>query len=213
LAGSSRYEIVRELGRGGMASVYEVADSAQGGEHVALKRLHRQDDPRSQRRNTELFEREFHTLKQLAHPRIVQVFEFGIDTIGPLYTMELLDGGDLQQLAPLAWREATAIGRDLCSALSILHSRKLLHRDVSPRNVRRASGGQAKLFDFGALAPFGASKIVVGTPPCCSPESIQLRPLDGRTDLYALGATLYYLVGRHAYEARTKPSRHTLVSS
>jgi hypothetical protein len=191
-----RYTIQRALGRGGMAQVYEAIDAANGGRRVALKRLR-------DRKNAQLFEREFHALAQLAHPRVVEVYEFGIDETGPYYTMELLDGGDLHQLAPLPWRETCVIGRDICSALSLLHSRRLVHRDVSPRNVRRTADGFAKLFDFGALAPFGPSKLLVGTPPCSPPESVQSQRLDARTDLYALGATLYYLlVGRHAYVAR-----------
>jgi hypothetical protein len=185
-----------------MAIVYDATEVATG-RRVALKRLLNQADPKKRQRNTELFEREFHALSQLAHPCIVEVYGYGIDAGGVHYTMELLDGGDLQQLSPLAWRTACAIARDVCSALSLLHSRRLVHRDVSPRNVRRAQSGFGKLIDFGALAPMGSSKIVVGTPPCCAPESVHLQPLDGRTDLYALGATLYFaLVGRHAYAAR-----------
>jgi hypothetical protein len=78
-----------------------------------------------------------------------------------------------------------------------------VHRDLSPRNVRCGRELQAKLIDFGAMAPMGSNKFLVGTPPCCAPESVHLLPLDGRTDLFSLGATLYYLlVGHHAYPAR-----------
>src|SRR5262249_28078912 len=162
-----------------------------------------QDDPTLRQRIVELFEREYHTLAQLAHPHIVRVYDYGIDTEGPFYTMELVDGGDLQQLAPLPWRRACAIARDVCSALSLLHARRLVPRDISPGNVRCGRDQRAKLLDFGALAPFGANKFLVGTPACCAPESVNLQPLDGRADLYGLGATLYYLlVGRHAYLAR-----------
>jgi hypothetical protein len=197
-----RYALTRAIGRGGVAYVYEATEIATG-RRLALKRLHAQSDTHKQQRNEQLFEREFHALSQLAHPRIVEVYDFGIDEAGPFYTMELLDGGDLQELAPLPWRTACAIARDVCSALSLLHSRRLVHRDVSPRNVRRTHAGLAKLLDFGAMAPIGPNKLVVGTPPCCAPESVNLQALDGRTDLYALGATLYYmLLGRHAYVAR-----------
>jgi hypothetical protein len=185
-----------------MALVYEATD-AQLGRRVALKRLQPLSDPEKHRRNLELFEREFHTLSQLAHPRVVEVYDFGIDPDGAYYTMELLEGGDLQSLAPLPWRRACAIARDVCSALSLLHSRRLVHRDVSPRNVRCLPDGAAKLIDFGALAPMGPTKLLVGTPPCCAPESVHLHGIDGRTDLFGLGATLYFLlVGRHAYAAR-----------
>jgi hypothetical protein len=198
---AERYQVQSTLGRGGMATVYEVVELATG-QRLALKRMRKLKDPAKHQRNLELFSREFHALSQLSHPRIVQAFDFGIDARGPYYTMELLDGGDLQRLAPLPWRTACAIARELCSALSLLHSRRLVHRDLSPRNVRRTTDGLAKLFDFGALAPLGPQKVLVGTPPCCAPEALALQPLDGRTDLFALGATLYFmLVGRHAYLA------------
>ncbi|HKU42193.1 MAG TPA: serine/threonine-protein kinase, partial [Polyangiales bacterium] len=181
-----RYELNGTLGRGGVAVVHAATDLVSG-HKVALKRLRAQDDPALQQRVVELFEREFHTLSQLEHPNIVTVHDYGIDAEGPYYTMELVEGGDLQQLAPLPWRKVCAIARDVCSALSLLHSRRLVHRDISPRNVRCDHEGRAKLLDFGALAPFGANKFLVGTPACCAPESVNLQPLDGRADLYGLG--------------------------
>ncbi len=196
-----RYTLSGVLGRGGMAVVYDAFDRVRG-HRVALKQLQAHADATKYARNVELFELEFHTLAQLAHPRVVEVYDFGVDPSGAYFTMELLDGGDLQGQSPLPWRTACAIARDVCSALSLLHSRKFVHRDVSPRNVRRTIDGSAKLIDFGALAPVGPNKLLVGTPPCCAPESVHLQPLDGRTDLYALGATLYFmLVGHHAYTA------------
>jgi Protein kinase domain/AAA ATPase domain len=134
----------------------------------------------------------------------VEVYDYGLDAGGPYYTMELLDGGDLQQLAPLDWRKACALARDVCSALSLLHSRRLVYRDLSPRNIRCTGDGLAKLIDFGGMTPMGPNADVIGTPPCAPPELLDFRPLDARTDLYALGATLYYaLVRRHAFPART----------
>jgi hypothetical protein len=200
---NERYAIGSRLGQGGMASVHEAIDTSTG-RRLALKRLRHDADPQRQLRHAELFQREYHTLAQLAHPRIVEAYDYGIDGLGAFYTMELLDGGDLQQVAPLPWAAACAIARDVASALSLLHSRRLVHRDVSPRNVRRSADGLAKLIDFGAIAPMGPSKLIVGTPPCCAPESVHLQPLDARTDLFALGATLYFtLVGHHAYAARS----------
>ena len=202
LAGN-RYQLQRVLGRGGMAVVHEAFDTVRG-ECVALKRMRRHDDPEKHARNAQLFEREFHTLAQLAHPRVVAVRDFGLDADGAYYAMELLDGGDLQAAAPLPWQKVCAIAHDLCSALSLLHSRGLLHRDVSPRNVRLTSHGLAKLIDFSAVCPVGTSELRVGTPPCCAPEVLTRQPLDGRTDLYGLGALLYYLlVGQHAVHARS----------
>ena len=198
---AQRYEVLRPIGRGGMALVYEVRD-ASSGRRLALKRLIQHADEKKARRSTELFEREYHTLFQLAHPRIVTVYDYALEGAAPYYTMELLDGGDLQDVAPVDFRRACALARDLCSALSLLHSRRMVHRDLTLRNVRCTSDGLAKLIDFGAMAAMGPSKYVVGTPTYCAPEIVQLQVMDGRTDLFALGATLYYtLTGRHAFPA------------
>jgi Protein kinase domain/AAA ATPase domain len=196
-----RYRVKRVLGRGGMAVVFEVTDTARARD-VALKRLLPQSQSTKHERNQELFEREFHTLSQLAHPCIVQVYDFGLADGLPYYTMELLDGRDLHRLAPLPWRDACKVALDVCSALSLVHSRRFVHRDISPRNVRWSREGGAKLLDFGVVAPMGPTKHLVGTPACCAPESVNLQSLDGRTDLFSLGATLFYaLVGNHAFPA------------
>jgi eukaryotic-like serine/threonine-protein kinase len=104
-----------------MATVSEATEVASG-QRVALKRLHVQPDPVKQQRNAELFAREFHVLSQLEHPRIVTVYDYGNDAHGAYYTMELPDGGDLHEFAPVPWRTACAIARDVCSALSLFHS-------------------------------------------------------------------------------------------
>jgi hypothetical protein len=85
----------------------------------------------------------------------------------------------------------------------LLAAQRLVHRDISPRNVRFAADGRAKLIDFGALVGFGPASDIVGTPPCMAPEVLSKTALDQRTDLYALGAVAYWaLTGRHAYPAR-----------
>jgi hypothetical protein len=197
-----RYLVQSELGRGGAAVVYQVIDSATG-RWLALKRLKAKGVERQDQELIAAFEREYHTLVQLSHPRIIEVQEFGADDDGRYYTMELLDGGDIRERVPLAWREACALAYDVCSSLALLHSRRLVHRDISPRNVRTTRGGTAKLIDFGAMAPMGACGQVIGTPPFVPPEVLHRSTLDGRSDLFSLGATLYYaLTGRSCYPAR-----------
>lgn len=199
---AGRYEILSELGRGGMAYVYRVRDSSTGSE-VALKQLTPAADPKRAYEATMLFEREFHTLTQLSHPRVTRVYDFGIDASGPYYTMELLDGGDLRERSPLPWRDACELIFDVCSSLALMHSRRLVHRDVSPRNVRCTRDGHAKLIDFGAMVPMGATARLVGTAAFVAPEALHGSILDARTDLFSLGSTLYFaLTGQLVFPAR-----------
>lgn len=204
-----RYRVEQVLGEGGMAVVYEAYDTVLS-RRVALKRL-RADLGHKTEALRVLFQGEFLALAQLSHPRIVAAYDYGVDARGPFYTMELLDGGDLRRIAPADYRTACSLARDICSALSLVHSRRMVFRDLSPSNVRRTSDGLGKIIDFGALAPFGPSKDMVGTFPCLPPEALEYKHLDGRSDLYSLGATLYFtLVRKHAFPARSVDELHRL---
>jgi hypothetical protein len=186
-----------------MAFVYEAVDGATG-KRVALKQLRPSRAAADDGQMARLFASEFYTLTQLAHPRVVAAYDYQTLPESAFYTMELLDGGDLLEQKKLPWQELCALLCDVCSALSLLHSRRFVHRDVTPRNIRRTRDGKAKLIDFGAMVPFGSHKRAVGTPAFTAPEVVMGQPLDGRTDLYSVGATAYYaLTGRHAYRART----------
>lgn len=198
---AGRYRIEEVIGRGGMATVYRVLDQPTG-RQCALKRGSAADGRKAQRRGA-LLEREYHTLAQLAHPRIIEVYEYGVDAQGPFYTMELLAGNDLDSGGRLPWKQACALLYDVASSLAILHARGLLHRDLSLRNVRCTPEGRAKLIDFGAMTPMGVSKDLQGTAPFIGPEVLQMQELDARADLFSLGAVGYYLLtGRNAYPAR-----------
>ncbi len=199
---AGRYVVQRELGRGGMAVVYSVVDAVSA-RRLALKQLAMASSNRHFGEQAAAFEREFHTLVQLSHPRIIEVYDFGVDDGGRYYTMELLEGGDLKERSPLPWREACSLLYEVCSSLALIHSRGLVHRDISPRNIRTTRDGSAKLLDFGALVPIGATGQIVGTPAFMPPEVLHRSTLDGRTDLFSLGATLYYaLTGRSAFPVR-----------
>jgi tetratricopeptide (TPR) repeat protein/type II secretory pathway component PulM len=200
---ANRYRVQETLGEGGMGVVYRVTDVSTKRE-LALKQLKARDSQRKQLYMEELFEREFHTLSHLSHPRVIEVYDYSRDKNGPYYTMELLDGGDLRQLAPLPWATACMLLCDICSALSLLHSRRFIHRDLSTRNIRCTRDNKAKLIDFGAMAPMGVSRVLAGTVQFTAPEALNGQALDARTDLYALGVAAYFaLTGRHLYPAAT----------
>ena len=190
-----RYRISGELGRGGMGAVYRAIDESSG-RVLALKRLES-----AHQTTCALFEREYHTLTSLKHPSVIEAYDFGIDDQGRrYYTMELLEGDDLASVAPLDWRIVCRHLRDIAASLSLVHARRLVHRDVSPRNIRLCANGRAKLLDFGALSSFGVASEIVGTPMCTAPEVLRMEELDQRTDLFSLGVVTYYsLTGRKPY--------------
>jgi serine/threonine protein kinase len=204
---SDRYKVLQELGVGGSGIVYRVLDTRENVE-LALKVL-RAD--KTDARSTRLFRAEYRMLCQLTHPRIVSVYEYGVGSTGAYYTMELLDGLDVREAAPLPMAEVCRLLRDVASALAMLHARRLLHRDVSYRNVRCTASGCAKLIDFGALTPIGTTAEVIGTPPFIPPEAVHGKALEPRSDLYSLGALAYWmLTARHAYPASNLPTLQRL---
>ncbi len=182
--------------------MYQVLDTATQ-RKLALKQLLATHAGERLEQADRLFEQEFCTLAQLAHPRVVEVYDFGREEARPYYTMELLDGGDLRDLTPVGWQKACSLLADICSVLSLLHSRRLVYRDLSARNVRCTQDLKAKLIDFGAMVPMGPCKHAIGTPAFIAPEVVALQELDARADLYSLGAVLYFaLTGVAAYPAR-----------
>ncbi|HMJ12547.1 MAG TPA: protein kinase, partial [Polyangiaceae bacterium] len=193
-----RYRIDAELGRGGMGAAFRAVDEATG-RVLALKVLTAMTPGA-----LALFEREYQTLASIQHPCVIEVYDFGVTADGArFYTMEFLEGQDLYAIAPVPWRTLCAVIRDVATSLALLHARKLLHRDVSPRNIRVTQAGRAKLLDFGALAGFGTSSDLVGTPTCIAPETIECLELDARTDLFSLGVVAYLcLTRRRPYAIR-----------
>jgi len=200
---AGRYRVIEQLGAGGVGVVYRVRDEA-GGASLALKQLLSAQTGTRKRKLESLFEREYHTLARLKHPCIIEVYDYGLTDSGPYYTMELLDGGDLQQHAPLPWLDVCRYMCEVASSLALLHAHRLVHRDITPRNIRLTNRGRAKLIDFGALSAFGPALDIVGTPLCMAPEVLQRGALDQRSDLFALGVVAYYaLTGKHAFPARS----------
>jgi Protein kinase domain/AAA ATPase domain len=189
-----RYRFDGEIARGGMGVVHSALDRLAQ-RQVAYKRL-LVSQKMGKERSDAFFQREYDTLSRLRHPNIIEVYEYGLDEVGPYYTMELLSGQDLAALAPLPFREVCRIARDVASALALVHARGYVHRDVSPANVRLTRDGRAKLFDFGALIEFGPSDHFAGTPAFIAPECLTGSPLDQRTDLFSLGALIYWALTR-----------------
>ena len=195
---SGRFRIERLLGRGGMSSVWEAYDEELG-RPVAIKLLHARRLESADA--VDRFEREARTLALLAHPGIVTVIDRGETDGRPFIVCELVDGRDLHERialeGPLPMREALAIAVQVAAALAYAHARGVIHRDVKPHNVLLTDDGHAKLTDFGIARVDDAPALtnpgrVLGTGDYVAPEQAQGRPLDGRADIYALGALLYH---------------------
>jgi TolB-like protein/tetratricopeptide (TPR) repeat protein len=201
-----RYVIVRQLGRGGMGIVY-VARDERLDRDVALKIIAGLPDDAARTR----FWREARAAASVSHPHICQVFE--VDEAGAqLYlTMELLQGEPLDRrllTGPVAPADAVPIALGVLSALSALHSRGLVHRDIKPSNVFLTSHGP-KILDFGLARPALSTRVssdvtealpitdagmIVGTPHYMAPEQVTGDALDGRADIYAVGAVLFQML-------------------
>jgi len=205
-----RYEIKAELGRGGMATVY-LASDPRFQRDVAIKVL-----PRAYL-NDEMFrarfQREAHTIATLEHPAIVPVHDFGEEDGQPYLVMRYMSGGSLQerlQKGPLSPAAALKIVRRISAALDQAHRQGIIHRDLKPGNILFDRYDNAFLSDFGIVKLSKATASLtgdsmLGTPAYMSPEQVQgADALDGRSDIYALGAILFAMLsGRPPYQADT----------
>ncbi len=211
-----RYEVRGGLGRGAMGSVYLAWDPKIGRE-VAIKVL--QEEYAKSPKHRQRFEREARAIAALKHPNIVEIYDYGGSPDAHLYlVMEYVRGQHLGKLVrqdgPFPPAVLAAAGLELCSALGFAHGQGVIHRDLKPENVF-IDGGRVVLVDFGivkAIAPenpLGAEAArlrtdIIGTPGFMAPEQLEQKPLDARTDLFALGALLYFLAtGKLPFEAES----------
>ena len=195
---AGRYLIRRPLGRGGMGAVYHCLDQKLGRE-VALKFLLRGGDSALSRVKAEAS-----SVSNLQHGNIVRLYDYELDAGSPFLSMEYLEGLDLRAYVkergrPLDSEEVLGIAEDVCQALEYAHSQGVIHRDIKPTNLFRLKDGTVKLLDFG-LAKAGASFATsstrgAGTAHYVAPEqSRNASVANERSDLYSLGATLYFLL-------------------
>jgi len=186
--GDPRFEVQGELGRGAETVVLRVVDRVHGAER-ALKLA---DAPGQLSR----FRHEYFRLSELRHPHIVAAHDFGLTPRGmPYYTMELVRGAHLGALAGRADPELLAVvALQALEALGVLHARGLVHRDLKPRNLLVQGAGAAahtRLIDLGLAVRAGTRSVAAGTLAYMAPEVARGEDVDGRADLYSLGALLY----------------------
>jgi eukaryotic-like serine/threonine-protein kinase len=218
------YEIVAPLGAGGMGEVYRAKDTRLGRD-VAIKILPKEmsaDPVRKQR-----FEREAKTISSLNHPNICTLHDVGSQDGVDYLVMECVEGETLAkrlEKGPLPLEQVLRIGQEIAGALDKAHRSGVVHRDLKPGNVMLTATG-AKLLDFGLAkessplataatltaviptSPVTQEGMIVGTFQYMSPEQIEGKELDGRSDIFSLGAVLYeMLTGKKAFEGKTQLS-------
>jgi eukaryotic-like serine/threonine-protein kinase len=191
------YEIDSVIGVGGMGEVYRARDTRLD-RTVAVKQLTPE--------HRERFEREARAIAALNHPNICQVYDVGADYL----VLEFIEGAPVR--GPMPPEEALRLGRQIAGALQAAHERGILHRDLKPANIIVTPDGTAKLLDFGVAKVMKAAPdatvtregALVGSPAYMSPEQIEGKPLDVRSDVFGFGAVLYeMLAGRRAFSGQT----------
>ena len=202
---AKRFDVVLQLGKGGMAVVYLCRDPRQKGKIVAVKDIRTELKPGM--RMAERVEHEVMLLKELDHPRIVKVYDLLKFPRGSAIIMEYIDGLPLDHEIGagrrITWDFGVRILREIGEALAYAHSRGVIHRDLKPDNILYSERhNMMKLVDFGLARLYGEevdvsmtrTGMVVGTPHYMSPEQVSGKQLDQRSDVYSFGATLYYLI-------------------
>src|SRR4051812_17049814 len=205
---AGRYSIDREIGRGGMGVVF-LAHEVHLDRLVAIKVLppERAADPALRER----FLREVRLAARLSHPNIIPIHAVEETPAFVFYVMAFVDGETLtdrvRSRGPFSGSEGARVLREVAWALAHAHGQGIVHRDVKPDNILiERSSGRVLVADFGIAAALGnvSADGVTGTPEVMSPEQVLGKPLDARTDIYALGATAFFAFsGRYPFDAST----------
>jgi serine/threonine protein kinase/tetratricopeptide (TPR) repeat protein len=207
---AGRYQVIEELGQGGMGKVYKVHDTKIG-EKIALKLI--RPEAGLDKSSLERFSNELKLARKIRHKNVCQMFDLGEDQGVRYITMEYVHGEDLKQLIRKVGRlspgQAIAIARQVCDGLEEAHKLSVVHRDLKPQNIMLDDDGNARIMDFGIARSLTGKSItgagvLIGTPEYMSPEQVEGKDVDQRSDIYSLGVILYEMVaGRRPFDGET----------
>jgi len=205
-----RYQIIEDLGKGGMGRVYKVFD-AEVQEKMALKLLN--PEIAGDERTIERFRNELKLARAISHRNVCRMYDLGREEGTPYITMEYISGEDLKSLihriGALPVGKAVSLGKQVCEGLSEAHRLGVVHRDLKPSNIMIDKEGNARIMDFGIARSLAArgitgAGVMIGTPEYMSPEQVDGKEADQRSDIYALGIILFeMLTGRLPFEGDT----------
>jgi eukaryotic-like serine/threonine-protein kinase len=207
---AGRYEILEELGTGGMGSVYRVFDRKLE-EEVALKLI--RPDIAASRKTIERFKNEIKVARKITHPNVCRVHDLHEEGKTLYITMEYVRGEDLKsvihRMGTLTTGKAVSIAQQAADGLAEAHKLGIIHRDLKPGNIMIDREGSAKIMDFGiarSLEDKGSADagMIIGTPEYMSPEQAEGKEADQRSDIYALGVIIYEMItGKAPFEGAT----------
>lgn len=207
---ASRYEIIEELGKGGMGRVFRVEDTKVH-EEVALKVL--KPEIASDRKTIDRFRNELKLARKVTHKNVCRMFDLNEENSTHYITMEYVQGENLKSMLKmtklLSVGSAVGIAKQICEGLNEAHSLGVVHRDLKPSNIMIDKSGNVRIMDFGVARSLQAKGItgagvMIGTPEYISPEQVEGKEADQRSDLYALGVILYEMVtGRSPFDGDT----------
>ncbi len=207
---AGRYQIIEELGKGGMGKVYKVLDKEVNAK-IALKLI--RPEIAADKKTIERFRNELKTARDISHKNICRMYDLNKEEGNYYITMEYVPGEDLKRLirkvGQFSAGKTVSIARQVCEGLSEAHRLGVVHRDLKPQNIMVDEDGNARIMDFGIARSIKGKSItgagvMIGTPEYMSPEQAEAKEVDHRSDFYSLGIILYeMLTGQLPFEGDT----------